>query len=140
MKLTKRKLAIFNSIRTSYIIIYILFVITYLAVSLGGSNISSSKMLLFYYCTQALYVLDFLVVIWMSALLVKMPLEQSQYELRIVRGILIFNLIIKGIMAFIWQTEVIISGELDLIYYILEAVFILVSIIILGSKRDFENN
>lgn len=141
MKLTKEKVLIFNVIRTTYILTYVLFAVLYVAAYLEQLVLPSAFMVFLYYLSQFLMLVDFIAVAVMLLLAYRCNKSAGSSLLLGLSVILVVNLLYKLLMLFVWYSgwfgEVF---ELDLLYYVLEGCFIVSEIVILTQYQKSGNN
>jgi hypothetical protein len=141
MNFSKSKIALYNISRVSFVIIYITYATLYVGTSLGRWNIPHGLLETLNIFSFLLYITDFIVVIVMFVNLLRSKLSEGDFIGKTIRIILGVNLVVKVIMLLIWLNLVVIySAELDLIYYVLEACFVLTTIVLFNDKKEMGNN
>jgi len=135
MNLSKSGAALYNIFRVSFVLTYITYATLYVGTSLGRWNIPHDFLATLNVLSFLLYITDFIVVIVMFVNLLRSKFSEGDFIGQALRIILGINLIVKVIMLLIWLNLVVIySTELDLIYYVLEACFVLTTIVLFNGK------
>ena len=137
MNLSKKKIAIYNVLRVSFVVTYIIYASLYVGTSLGRWKITYGVLATLDTLSLILYIVDFIIVIVMLVRLLRSRFPATEYIGKAVCVILGVNLLIKIIMLLIWLNLVVIySFELDFVYFVLEACFVFVTIILLRERNN----
>ena len=136
MNLDKKKIALYSILRVGFVVTYIVYATLYVGASLGRWNISHGLLSVLNTLSLLLYIIDFVIVVVMLVRLLRVKTLKKEYMGKALCIALGINLFVKIIMLLVWLNLVeIYSFELDLVYFILEACFVLTTIVLLNNLK-----